>query len=132
MSYLLDTDICIFLLRRHPTVRARFGEHIEHGIAVSAVTLAELLYGAACSSKVEDNQQVINNWIEGVTVLDVTPSVAQTFADIKATLRKEGNLIEDFDLLIGATAISLGLTLVTNNHNHFARIPGIALESWLT
>ena len=131
MRYLLDTDICIFLLRRHPVVRARFGEHVKHGLAVSVITLAELRYGAACSAKVEENQQVISNWLQSIVVLDVTPAVAHTFAESKAALRKHGNLIEDFDLLIGATAVANNLTLVTNNLSHFERISGIFLDRWL-
>jgi len=131
MSWLLDTDICIYVLRGHPTVRAHFEEQTRNGIAVSVITLAELRYGAACSTRVEENQRVISNWLESVAVLDVTPAVAQVYADSKAALRKQGNLIEDFDLLIGATAITHDLTLITNNFSHFERIPRIMLDRWL-
>ena len=131
MSCLLDTDICIYVLRGHPVVRAHFEEQIHNGIVVSVITLAELRYGAACSAKVDENQQVINNWLESVAVLDVTPAVAQVYAASKAALRKQGNLIEDFDLLIGATAITHDLTLITNNVSHFERIPGIMLDRWI-
>ena len=131
MSCLLDTDICIYVLRGHPVVRVHFEEQTRNGIAVSVITLAELRYGAACSAKVEENQQVINNWLESVAVFDVTPAVAQVYAESKAALRRQGNLIEDFDLLIGATAITHALTLITNNVSHFERIPGIMLDRWI-
>lgn len=79
----------------------------------------------------EENQRVISNWLESVAVLDVTPAVARVYAESKAALRKQGNLIEDFDLLIGATAIAYNLTLITNNVSHFERIPDIMLDRWL-
>ena len=131
MRYLLDTDICIFVLRRQRSLRERFAEHLSQGIAISVVTLAELRYGAACSTKAAENQLVIDHWLESVTVLEVTNSIAYTFAERKASLRAQGSLIEDFDLLIGATAIAHELTLVTNNFRHFERIDGVRLERWL-
>jgi len=94
------------------------------------VTLAELLYGAAFSARPEDNRRAVEDFAGGVVILGIDPTVARAFGDIKANLRRRGELIEDFDLLIAATAHARGLTLVTNNAEHFRRVPDLRLESW--
>ena len=130
MKFLLDTDTCVFWLRGCTAVRDHLAAAGLEIIAISAITLAELRYGAECSARPRSNHQAIDDFISALFVLGVDPEVARTFGEIKAQLRKDGMLIEDLDLLIAATARTFGLILVTNNESHFGRIPGLRLENW--
>lgn len=130
MTYLLDTDTCVFWLRGKPSVR----EHLEavgpEAAAVSIVTLAELRYGAECSDRVAGNHSAIDDFIAPLSILDVDSETARAFGEIKAELRRSGSLVEDLDLLIAATVHTHDLILVTNNRDHFSRVPGLRLENW--
>jgi tRNA(fMet)-specific endonuclease VapC len=130
MKFLLDTDTCVFWLRGRPSVRERLLAVGVENVGVSVTTLAELRYGAACSAQAEANQQAVDNLISGLALVGIGPEACRIFGDLKAALRTRGQLIEDFDLLIAATALAHGLTLVTSNTDHFNRIPGLALENW--
>jgi len=99
-------------------------------IGISIVTLAELRYGAAYSTHPDSNNSAIDAFVDGIVVLGFDPEAARIFGDIKADLRRAGTLIEDLDLIIAATALARDLTLVTNNTDHFGRIPGLNLENW--
>ena len=131
MTFLLDTDTCVFWLRGHASVRERLASVGSEAVSISVITLAELRYGAACSLQPDANQEAIEAFISGITVRGVDAAIVSAFGDIKALLRYQGMMIEDFDLLIGATAHTHSLTLVTNNVEHFRRIPGLRLENWL-
>ena len=131
MSYLLDTNICIYFLRQHPEIIKRMGQCGDNEIAISIITLAELQFGAYNSSQVENNIKRIAFFLERVKLLDLTPKTTDIFAGIKASLRKSGSIIDDFDILIGATAIENDLTLVTDNKRHFARIEKLCILNWL-
>lgn len=135
MSFLLDTDTCVFWLRGRTTVRDHIDRVIEElsaaALAISVVTLAELRYGADYSDRPADNHQAIDGFVSGLTVLTVGQEAASVFGQVKADLRRKGMLIEDLDLLIAATAKAHDLTLVTNNKAHFNRIAGLRLENWL-
>lgn len=130
MNYLLDTDICVHWLRANAAVHAHVTAVGPHALAVSIITLAELRYGASCSARPDENHQAIDDFTGGLTVLDITPEIARRFGKIKAFLRATGNLIEDFDLLLAASALTHSLTLVTNNTSHFQRIPDLNLQNW--
>lgn len=97
MKFLLDTDTCVYWLRGHLSVR-------EHLNEIDPQTLAELRYGAAYSERPANNHQAINDFISAITVLGLTPEAVSIFGDVKANLRRNGQLIEDMDLLIAATA----------------------------
>ena len=131
MSYLLDTNICIHFLRQHPGIIKRIGQCRENEIAISIITLAELQFGAYNSSQVVNNIRRIEFFLERTQLLDLTPKTTGIFAIIKASLRKSGNIIDDFDILIGATAIENDLTLVTDNERHFSRIEKIRMVNWI-
>ena len=131
MNFLLDTDTCVCWLRGNSLVRDRFAAVGTESSGVSVITLAELRYGANCSSRPEANHQAIDDFISGIPVLGIDQDIVRTFADVKAQLRKQGSLIEDLDLLIAATARTHGLILVTNNVDHYSRIPGLLLENWI-
>jgi predicted nucleic acid-binding protein len=131
MRYLLDTDTCVFALRGHESLRERFDALAPEAIAVSVVTLAELRYGAAWSARPEANHQVVGDFASGVIVLGLDDEIAHLFGEFKAQLRRRGALIDDFDLLIAATAHHYRLTLITHNQAHFRRIPELQMEDWV-
>lgn len=131
VQFLLDTDTCVYWLRGHEAVRQRVIAFGPTALSISIVTLAELRYGAACSAQPEANHQAIDAFTTAITVVGIDAAIARRFGDIKADLRRQGLLIEDSDLLIGATTLALGLTLVTNNMDHFRRIPGLSLANWI-
>jgi tRNA(fMet)-specific endonuclease VapC len=130
MTYLLDTDTCVFWLRGRPSVQAKMAAAGPEALSISVITLAELRYGAECSAQPDANHRAIDDFVGGVLVLGVDADVARAFGAIKARLRRQGNLIEDFDLLLAATAVTHDLTLVTNNMDHFDRVGGVAISSW--
>lgn len=96
---------------------------------ISEITLAELKFGVENSKNPEKNQRTLTDFLTGVTVLPIFYSL-DLYAKEKARLRKAGTPIDDFDLLIGVTAVTHGLTMVTNNTDHFKRINGIDSEDW--
>jgi tRNA(fMet)-specific endonuclease VapC len=100
-------------------------------LAISCFNLAELLYGAYNSQYVSSNLERVRFLESRVTVLDFDRRAMNIYAESKAMLKKAGSLIDDFDILIAAVAISNNLILVTNNEKHFARIPDIQIENWL-
>jgi tRNA(fMet)-specific endonuclease VapC len=129
--YLLDTNICIYFLNQHPQVIKRMQQHDDKQIAISIITLAELQFGAYNSTQVENNLKRIMFFLDRVQLINLTSKTTDIFARTKASLRKSGNIIDDFDILIGASAIENDLTLVTNNEQHFSRIEEIRVVNWL-
>ncbi|WBA41329.1 PIN domain-containing protein [Hymenobacter canadensis] len=131
MPYLLDTDICIKLMRRHPNVVAHFFSAGGTACFISEITLAELRYGAEFSQRPAHHHAEANRLQQAVQVLPIDKAIT-TFAAEKARLRRAGLLLPDFDLLIGATALAYDMALVTNNTAHLSRLAGLTLENWLT
>ena len=130
MKYLLDTDISVFWLRGNESVHTKINAIDPSDLAVSIITVAELHYGADCSNQPEHNHKIVNDFVDGLSVLNLEQTIARKFGEIKATLRQEGTLIEDFDLLIASTALNFNLILVTNNVDHFARFKKLKIEKW--
>lgn len=127
--YLIDTDICIWFLRGLPRVRERFRAAGYPNCAISEISLAELLFGAYRSADPDKNLRRLDVLLTEIAVLPSSKAIDR-FAREKARLATLGTPVADFDLLIGATAVHHGLTLVTNNTKHFQRIQGIQLEDW--
>jgi tRNA(fMet)-specific endonuclease VapC len=127
--YLLDTNICIAHVKGLDAVEQRFRLVGKKKILISEITLAELKYGAIKSDRPDHHTRVLEQFMTGISVLPIS-AVLDAFAMEKARLKKLGQPISDFDLLIGATAIHHDLTLVTNNTRHFQRLQGIRLEDW--
>ena len=96
---------------------------------ISEITLAELKFGVANSASPKKNEKALNNFLTGIQILPIFDSL-DIYANEKARLRKLGEPVDDFDLLIGATAITNELILVTNNERHFDRLKGIKIENW--
>ena len=132
MTYMLDTDICIYTIKRKPaTILKRF-ETLQPGMVVmSAITFAELMNGAKKSQFVEDNVKRLNALSELIEILSFDKDAAAAYGDVRSDLEKRGLVIGGNDLLIAAHALSLGVTLVTNNEREFSRVNGLNLENWV-
>jgi tRNA(fMet)-specific endonuclease VapC len=128
MNFLLDTNICIYFLKG----RFRLIEKIEkigfETLFISEITLAELKFGAEKSANPQRNRAVVNELAEKFKQLPIYGAL-DIYAREKARLRKEGNIVDDFDLLIGATAIVNEMVMVTNNEKHFDRMQNIKIEN---
>lgn len=131
MAYLIDTDVMVHSLRGNSKVTERIAQTANVPKAISIVTYGELLYGAKRSAQKEKNSAVVYRLAEILPIYGVSRATMETFTDLKIALEKKGQRIEDFDLLIAATAVSRNYTLVTGNTKHFRRIPGLQLENWL-
>jgi tRNA(fMet)-specific endonuclease VapC len=133
-GYLLDTNICVHFLRGEHQLQARFAALGLAQCFVSEITVAELLFGAANSAPVwqaRQRQQVTEfQALFAEQVLPIGPALA-IFAEQKAALRRTGRPIDDFDILIGSTALAHGLTLVTRNTRHFTNFSNLVLENWI-
>lgn len=130
--YLLDTDICAFILRKSsPTLLQRIQQVPIQQQCMSVVTLAELLYGVQVSSKKLANREAVDLLAQHVQVLDWTPAAANHYAEIRADLKKKGQQLGSNDLLIAAHARSKGAVIVTNNVKDFGRVRGLKLENWM-
>ena len=127
--YLLDTCICIALLKKSPTVIQRLGEVGTHNCKISDITLAELYFGAYKSGQKKhfEDVEVIKNLFEQY---DITNCIKE-YGDIRWQLERTGKKIDHFDMLIGATALHEKLIVVTGNTNHFERIPNLRIENWM-
>jgi tRNA(fMet)-specific endonuclease VapC len=131
LAYLLDTDICITVLRDRPAgLRPTFAAEADR-LAISTVTLGELLYGAARSNRPADHRAAVDGFANRLTVLPFDAAAAAQFARIRADLAARGQQIGGYDLMIAAAARSRGLTLVTHNRREFDRVAGLAVVDWL-
>lgn len=130
MSYLLDTDTCIYWLRNRQSVREKVREVGWNQITICVITVAELYYGAYNSNRVTENLARAEFFIQNLSVLPLNDTALRRFGELKAELRRIGQPIADFDLLIASVALAAGYILGTNNTRHYERITGIQLENW--
>ena len=132
LKYMLDTNIVIYVIKHKPLeVRERFNSVFSQ-ICVSSITVAELVYGAENSAQPEHNLMVVENFLSRLQVLDYGTEAAIQYGNIKAYLKKLGQLISDNDLHIAAHARSKGFILVTNNTKEFNRVPALQLDNWVS
>jgi len=129
MKYLLDTNICIYFLKGLYNLDKKIEQIGIDNCYLSEITLAELKFGVANSQKKEKNKVVLDNFISGIKIVPIYNAL-DLYAKEKARLKKGGTIVDDFDLLIGVTAVVNKMTLVTNNTKHFGRIRKILLEDW--
>lgn len=127
---MLDTDSVRFALRGQGHVAARILEHRPSDLCISAVTLAELRYGAS-RRKSTKLHELIDAFTANVVVMPFDEACATRFGVVASVLAERGSPIGEFDALIAAHAIALELTLVTNNVKHFSRVAGLRVENWL-
>ncbi|MDD5334827.1 MAG: type II toxin-antitoxin system VapC family toxin [Rhodoferax sp.] len=131
IRYLLDTNICIYVINaRPPAVLARFVAHEVDGLGISAITASELYWGVCKSGSVR-NRTTLEKFLSPLAVLDYDLGAAQKYGELRAYLEQQGTPIGPFDQQIAAHALALDITLVTNNRREFARVPGLRLENWV-
>ena len=132
MKYLLDTNICIYIIKKNPqSVFNRLLEIPPDQLSVSAISVAELEYGVRKSSQPEKNQLALKNFLKPLSVLSFDFNATIEYGMIRSNLEKKGIPIGPLDLLIAAHAKSLNYTLVTNNEKEFSRIEGLKIENWV-
>ncbi|MCQ2138245.1 MAG: PIN domain-containing protein [Bacteroidales bacterium] len=131
MRYLLDTNICIFLLRGNREIADRMDSAGFANCSISEITKAELLTGMHYSNMKgrKSNERDLLDFLDSITVIPVSRALDR-FAKEKARLICEGRPVEDFDLLIGCSAVVCGCVMVTHNVSHFERIDSIVIEDW--
>lgn len=127
---MLDTNLCIRVLRDRPAhLRKRFNDEAE-GLAISTIVLMELLHGAAKSAKPIDNRRAVEDFASRIEIVVFDAEAAAHAADIKAELERAGEVIGGYDLLIAGHARSRGLAIITGNLGEFTRVRGLASEDW--
>ena len=132
MRYMLDTNICIYLIKHKPLqVFEKLQEHNPDEICISAVTYAELVHGVEKSKAVERNRLALTILLSNIEILDFDMKVAEEYGRIRADLEKKGTPIGPLDMMIAGHAKSLGYTVVTNNVGEFKRVEGLQYENWV-
>lgn len=129
-GYLLDTDIVVFFLRNKKNIAEHLALLSPNDIFVSEVTVAELEYGNRCSGRYEENKWMVDRFLSSVNIVPFSDAI-HLYAEERYRLRMLGQSIEDFDLLIGCTAVSNNLIMVTNNAKHYSRIKDIRIDNWV-
>ncbi len=130
-KYMLDTNICIYLMKHQPPqVRARFADCFVGDVVISAITLAELEFGVACSGEAQArNQVLLDSLLEDILVAPFEANAARAYGPLRAANRERNK--DALDKVIAAHALSLGVTLVTNNEGDFRGFTSLALENWV-
>ena len=132
MRYMLDTNICIYLIKHKPLqVFEKLQEHNPDEICISAVTYAELVHGVEKSKAVERNRLALTILLSNIEILDFDMKVAEEYGRIRADLEKKGTPIGPLDMMIAGHAKSLDYTIVTNNVGEFKRVEGLQYENWV-
>lgn len=133
MRVLLDTNVCIYVIREHPAeVLRRFEEYTVGDIAVSSITVAELYFGARKSRRPAQNERALEQFLLPLEITEFGREAAAVYGKIRAALERRSAPIGPLDTLIAAHAVSLSLTLVTNNVHEFERVPELALDNWVS
>lgn len=132
MRYMLDTDICIYLVKRKPPdVLERFKQAEISEISISSITLSELFYGVSKSSKPEQNFMALTQFVAPLELLPFGSEAAQYYGTLRAHLEKKVMPIGSLDMLIAAHALSIDSTLVTNYEKELNRVPKLKVENWV-
>ncbi len=128
---LLDTNMCIYLIRQRSRRALRRFEEFEVGeVGVSVITVSELRYGVEKSTRPEQNREALERFLLPLEVVSFGLEATKSYGRIRAALEKQGTPVGPLDTLIAAHAASLGATLVTNNTREFERVPGLQIEDW--
>jgi len=132
MKAMLDTNICIYIIKRHPqAVLDRFSAFPVGDIGISSITLAELEYGAAKSAQPKKNREALEEFVSPLDVAGFDRDAAEVYGRIMAALERKGLPIGATNMLIVAHALSLGAKLVTNNETEFRQVSGLCVENWV-
>lgn len=132
MKYLLDTNICIYVINEKPKkVLRKFEQYPVHEFGISSITHAELQYGVAKSKHKDTNQNALDEFLLPLTILPFHGErLVACYGEIRSLLESKGKTIGPLDMLIAAHALSLDLTIISNNIKEFSRIPNLKYENW--
>lgn len=131
MIYMLDTNICIYAMKKKPEkVLRRLKEELDDGVCISSITLAELEYGMKHSSNPAKNEQALLRFLVPFSILPFGSTAASEYGEIRAYLQDQGTPIGPLDMLIAGHARAEKMILVTNNVREFERVPGLEIENW--
>jgi len=129
--YLLDTNICIFAIKRKPAhVLEAIERRVREGLYLSSLTIAELQFGVENSKRIEANRIALLKFISVFTIVSFQNADASHYGKLKAKLKSEGRIIGPIDMLLAAQALRNNLVLVTNNVGEFSRVEGLRVEDW--
>ena len=131
MKLMLDTNVCIYLIKQRPaSILERFTSHAVGDIGLSVITLAELEYGVTKSSRPARNREALEQFVSPLDVVSFDRHAAAAYGRLRTALEKKGQPIGSLDLLIAAHAVSLDVGLVTHNVKEFGKVPGVRIEDW--
>ncbi len=132
MMFLIDTNICIYIMNDHPPeVIQKFREMGIGNICISSITVSELQYGAYKSKQIQKNIKRLAEFLSPFEILAYDENAARCYGEIRSQLEKKGNVIGPLDLLIAAHALSENLTLITNNEKEFKRVKSLKVKNWV-
>jgi tRNA(fMet)-specific endonuclease VapC len=132
MKYVLDTNICIALIRQKPDkLIKRLTSHKPGDVGISTITVAELVHGAQKSNQTDQNMAALDQFLLSLEVADFDQGAAVIYGQLRSHLEKQGTLIGSMDMLIAAHGLSLEAVLVTNNTREFTRVPNLKVEDWM-
>ena len=132
MRFLLDTNICIYIIKRQPPqVLDKFRTLDLSDVGISSITVAELEYGAYKSQQTDRNRVAFNQFLMPLEIVPFDERATQNYGQLRSQLERQGIVIGSMDMLIASQALSLGLILVTNNVKEFSRIPDLVIENWV-
>lgn len=132
MKFMLDTNVCIGLIRQKPqALIERLSTCLPGEVGISSITIAELAYGAQKSSQVQRNMAALEQFLLPFEIANFDQRASIAYGVIRTTLERKGNTIGSMDMLIGAHALSVDVALVTNNTDEFQRIQNLKLEDWM-
>jgi tRNA(fMet)-specific endonuclease VapC len=132
MKYMLDTNICIYIIKEKPPIaKERFSTLKIGDVGISSITTSELFYGVSKSQNRIQNRNALDGFLLSLMIADYDYEASIHCGEVRATLEKAGKIIGPLDLQIAAHALSLGVTLVTNNVKEFERVEGLKLENWV-
>lgn len=131
MKFMLDTNICIYIIKNKPIKVLKNFKNIEpKNVCISSITASELWTGVHKSNNFEKNAIALEEFLSPLTILDYDEKASKVYGKIRSVLEKKGKIIGSMDLLISAHALSQELILVTNNVKEFKRVNGLSIENW--
>jgi len=131
MTYMLDSNICAYIMNERHGVVKRFRQALPHGVCISTIVLSELEFGVRKSVAQERNRNKLNGLCSLLSILPYDTQATDEYGIIRSELERCGQVIGSLDMLIAAHVKSLDLTLVTNNTSEFLRVDGLKLEDWV-
>ena len=133
MMFLIDTNICIYIMNNHPPqVIQKFREIGAGNVCISSVTVSELQYGVFKSKQIKKNVKRLDEFLSPFEIISYDESASIYYGKIRSHLEKKGHVIGPLDMLIAAHAVSENLTLITNNEKEFKRVKSLKVENWVT